>query len=141
LSLITNCVPWWAVAGLWSCFQCFIFQRILSVGICKEYTNFGQPQHLILLLQRHVSTRSSHHQAIFELCFRCTINSAHFWIPKVYMVLDCCCHVYPTVDKSLLWLKSIQIILKSQFYKLNVIKIRSVSCLWVIWHIIYCKIF
>ena len=77
----------------------------------------------------------------FETCFRYTINSEHSGIPKIYMVLDYCCHVYPTVDKSLLWLKSIQIILKSQFYKLKVIKIRSVSYLWVIWHIIHSLVF
>jgi len=48
------------------------------------------------------------------------------------MVLAYCYHVYPTIVNILFRLKSIQIILKSQFYKLKVIKIGSVSYLWVI---------
>jgi len=31
----------------------------------KENTNFSLTQHLLMLLQRHVSTLMSHHQAIF----------------------------------------------------------------------------
>ena len=38
----------------------------------------------------------------FEPCFRCTINSAHFGFPKVYMVLVYCYHVYPTIVERLL---------------------------------------
>jgi len=74
----------------------------------KECTNFSQTQQIIVLLQRHVSTRTSHHRAIFEPRLRCTINRAHFGIPKVYMVLDYCYHVYPTIVKILLRLTSIQ---------------------------------
>jgi len=36
----------------------------------KEYINFSQTRHLIVLLQRHVSTRTGHHQAIFWTMFK-----------------------------------------------------------------------
>ena len=38
--------------------------------VIKEYTIFRQTQHLIVLLQRHVSTRTSHHQTIFWTMFK-----------------------------------------------------------------------
>jgi len=38
--------------------------------IIKEYTNFSQTQHLMMLLQRHVSTRTSHHQGVFWTMFK-----------------------------------------------------------------------
>jgi len=35
----------------------------VNLGIAKEYTIFSQTQHLLVLLQRHFLTRTSHHQA------------------------------------------------------------------------------
>jgi len=40
-------------------------QSSRCVLIIKEHTIFSQTQHLIMLLQQHVSTLTSHHQAIF----------------------------------------------------------------------------
>jgi len=36
----------------------------------KEYANFSQTQHLMMLLQRNVLTLTSHHQAVFWTIFK-----------------------------------------------------------------------